>query len=51
MDDGTQSAINNLTERVQELVAELDVLRNRFQELEIRVNRSDLLPMRSRDRI
>ncbi len=34
MDDDTQSAINNLRERVQDLVVELDLLKNRFQDLE-----------------
>ena len=38
MDDDTQNVINNLRERVQDLVGELDRLRNQIQELERRVN-------------
>ncbi len=48
MDNDTQSAINNLRERVQDLVVELDLLRNHFRELEIRVNRLDYPSTRSR---
>ncbi len=43
MDDDAQSAINNLTERVQDLVADLDLLRIHFHEFEVRVNRLDYL--------
>ncbi len=48
MDDDTQSAINDLRERVQDLVAELDLLRNHFRELERRINRLDYPTTESR---
>ncbi len=48
MDDDTQSAINDLRERVQDLVAELDLLRTHFRELERRVNRLDYPSTQSR---
>ena len=48
MDDDAQSAINKLTERIQDLVADLDLLRNHFHELEVRVNRLDYLSTQSR---
>ncbi len=48
MDDDTQSAINDLRERVQDLVAELDLLRTHFREWERRVNRLDYPSTQSR---
>ncbi len=47
MDNDTQSAINDLSDRVQDLVADLDLLRNHFHELEVRVNRLDYLSTQS----
>ena len=48
MDDDTQTAINDLRERVQDLVAELELLRTHFRELERRVNRLDYPSTQSR---
>ncbi len=51
MDEDAQTAINNLGERVQDLVAELDQLRHHFRELERRVNRLDQPSTQLRQRI
>ena len=48
MDDDTQSAINDLRERIQDLMAELDLLKNHFHELERRVNRLEYPSTQSR---
>lgn len=51
MVEDTQNAIEILSERVQELVAELDRLRNQFHELERRVNRLDQPSVQLRQRL
>ena len=51
LDDDTQNVIINLKERVQDLVVELDRLRNQIQELEIRVNRIDQRSTQLRQRV